>query len=51
MWYGAEGMGWWMIWGGPMMMLIWAKGILSRAEGTVTLDRSRINSDRYPTTD
>ncbi len=23
MWHGAEGMGWWMLWGGLMMFVFW----------------------------
>ena len=23
MWHGADGMGWWMLWGGLMMVLFW----------------------------
>ncbi len=23
MWHGAEGMGWWKLWGGLMMVLFW----------------------------
>jgi putative membrane protein len=45
MWHGGDGMGWWMLWGGLMMLLFWG-GIIALIVWTV---QSLVRRDSGPT--
>lgn len=44
MWHGVDGMGWWMIWGGLMMLLFWG-GIFLLVAWTVQSLSGRSRED------
>ena len=59
MWHSGDGMGWWMIWGGLMMVLfwgaiialvIWAAQSLSQRDGGQTQSGARRRQREHPWT-
>jgi putative membrane protein len=48
MWYGGDGMGWWMLWGGLMMVLFWGGVIALIVWGVQAATRKNADQAQPP---
>lgn len=48
MWHGVDGMGWWMLWGGLMMVLFWGVIIGLIVWGVQSVTRPQLKASAEP---